>query len=64
MKLPGDAWLEFEIIEKDGLNKLRQTATFRPFGVLGRLYWFSLLPFHYFIFNGMIKNIEKFKDQK
>ncbi|HMQ67604.1 MAG TPA: SDR family oxidoreductase [Ignavibacteria bacterium] len=61
MKLPGDAWLEFEISEQDGLNMLRQTATFRPFGVFGRLYWFSLLPFHYFIFNGMLKNIEKFK---
>jgi uncharacterized protein YbjT (DUF2867 family) len=63
MKLPGDAWLEFEITEQDGVSKLRQTATFRPFGVFGRLYWFSLLPFHYFIFNGMIKNIEKFKQQ-
>ncbi len=62
MKLPGDAWLEFEITEQDGVSKFRQTATFRPFGVFGRLYWFSLLPFHYFIFNGMIKNIEKFKN--
>jgi len=57
MKLPGDAWLEFKIIEKDGQSLLQQTATFRPDGISGRLYWYSVLPFHYFIFNGMIDNI-------
>ena len=54
MKLPGEAWLEFKIDEKDVLT---QTATFRPLGLLGRLYWYSVLPFHGFIFNGMIKKI-------
>jgi uncharacterized protein YbjT (DUF2867 family) len=54
MKLPGEAWLEFRIDE----NKfLYQTATFRPLGVWGRLYWFAMLPFHLFIFRGMIRNI-------
>lgn len=53
MKLPGEAWLEFKIIN----NELHQTATFRPLGVLGRVYWYSVLPFHAFIFNGMIKNL-------
>ena len=53
MKLPGEAWLEFRIVD----NKLVQTATFRPLGVLGRLYWYAVLPFHGFIFNGMIKNL-------
>jgi hypothetical protein len=53
MKLPGEAWLEFKV--HDGL--LVQTATFRPLGVLGRLYWFSVLPFHGLIFKGMIKNL-------
>lgn len=53
MKLPGEAWLEFKIIN----NQLHQTATFRPLGVLGRLYWYSVLPFHAFIFNGMIKKL-------
>jgi hypothetical protein len=53
MKLPGEAWLEFQI--KDGY--LFQTATFRPLGLWGRLYWYSVLPFHYFIFNGMIRRI-------
>ena len=54
MKLPGEAWLEFKIDEN---NVLHQTATFRPKGVWGRLYWHATSPFHFFIFNGMIKNI-------
>lgn len=53
MKLPGEAWLEFKI--KD--NVLYQTATFRPLGLWGRLYWYALLPVHSFIFKGMIQNI-------
>lgn len=53
MKLPGEAWLEFKI-EK---NELIQTATFRPLGVAGRLYWYSVLPFHTFIFKGLAKRI-------
>ena len=56
MRLPGEAWLEFRIDEK---NVLHQTATFRPRGFLGRLYWYSIVPFHYFIFGGMIRNIAK-----
>ena len=55
MKLPGEAWLEFKI--KD--NKLIQSAYFYPKGVLGRLYWFALVPLHYFVFNNMIKSIIK-----
>ena len=56
MKLPGEAWLEFKIDEN---NILHQTATFRPRGLKGRLYWYSIIPFHYFIFGGMIRNIAK-----
>jgi hypothetical protein len=56
MKLPGEAWLEFKIDED---NVLHQTATFRPRGLRGRLYWYSIVPFHYFIFGGMIRNISK-----
>ncbi len=54
MKLPGEAWLEFKI---DKNNILTQTATFRPLGLLGRLYWYSVLPFHGLIFRGMINKI-------
>jgi uncharacterized protein YbjT (DUF2867 family) len=60
MKLPGEAWLEFRIVCKDGQDYLKQTATFRPKGLLGRLYWYSVLPFHYFVFRGMAGNIVQF----
>ncbi len=54
MKLPGEAWLEFKIDEN---NILTQTATFRPLGLLGRLYWYSVLPLHGLIFKGMINKL-------
>lgn len=53
MRLPGEAWLEFKI-EKDVLF---QRAVFRPKGLLGRVYWYSVLPFHGLIFNGMINKL-------
>ncbi|HMS65038.1 MAG TPA: SDR family oxidoreductase [Ignavibacteria bacterium] len=56
MKLPGEAWLEFKI---DKNNNLTQTATFRPLGLSGRIYWYAVLPFHGFIFKGMICEIAK-----
>ena len=55
MKLPGDAWLEFKVVD----NRLIQTATFRPLGLAGRLYWFCVYPFHGFIFEGMSKELAK-----
>ena len=54
MRVPGEAWLEFRIDEH---NVLHQIATFRPIGLLGRLYWYAMLPFHFFIFGGMIDKI-------
>jgi len=60
MILPGEAWLEFRI---DDQGVLYQTATFRPKGVLGRLYWYIMLPFHYYIFNGMIDNMARMKSK-
>ncbi|MDT0642364.1 SDR family oxidoreductase [Zunongwangia sp. F363] len=61
MKVPGEAWLEFKI---DAENILHQTATFRPKGLWGRLYWYSMYPFHYFIFEGMLNKIAKGEPQK
>ena len=55
MKLPGEAWLEFKIINQT----LYQAATFRPHGIWGKLYWYSVLPFHGFIFNGMLNKLIK-----
>ncbi|RYM35779.1 SDR family oxidoreductase [Brumimicrobium glaciale] len=53
MKLPGEAWLEFKIVD----GKLKQTATFRPLGLAGRLYWYAVLPFHGLIFKGMLRGL-------
>lgn len=53
MKLPGEAWLEFQIKN----HQLIQTATFRPRGLWGRMYWYLVSPFHWFIFKNMAKNI-------
>lgn len=55
MKLPGEAWLEFNITN----HTLYQTATFRPHGLLGRIYWYLLFPFHYLIFRGLAKALVK-----
>jgi uncharacterized protein YbjT (DUF2867 family) len=55
MKLPGEAWLEFKIEE----GVLYQTATFRPRGVAGRMYWYLVTPLHWFVFKGMINKIIK-----
>ena len=57
MKLPGEAWLEFAIVQNDNRCILKQTATFRPKGIMGRNYWYAMLPFHYFIFRNMLKRI-------
>jgi uncharacterized protein YbjT (DUF2867 family) len=58
MKLPGEAWLEFRIRENEGREAmLVQTATFRPRGLIGRLYWHLVSPFHFFVFNGMARAI-------
>ncbi|WP_338636453.1 SDR family oxidoreductase [Spirobacillus cienkowskii] len=56
MKLPGEAWLEFKINKN---NIIVQTATFRPLGLFGRIYWYTVFPFHSYIFNGMIKFLSK-----
>ncbi|WCT14778.1 SDR family oxidoreductase [Mucilaginibacter jinjuensis] len=61
MKLPGEAWLEFKIVEEAGKKFLSQIATFRPNGLLGRLYWASMFPFHVFIFKGMAKRIVSYE---
>jgi uncharacterized protein YbjT (DUF2867 family) len=62
MKLPGEAWLEFKIIERNGRTFLSQVATFRPRGLWGRMYWYLMWPFHLFIFKGMARRIVDFAD--
>ena len=63
MKLPGEAWLEFKIVERGKEKFLSQVATFRPNGLLGRLYWASMFPFHIFIFKGMAKKLVNYNSE-
>jgi len=57
MKVPGRAWLEFEITETEGKSTVRQTAIFDPVGLLGRAYWFIVFPLHQYVFAGMLRGI-------
>ena len=57
MKLPGRAVLEFEVTASANGSVIRQSASFDPRGILGRAYWYSVLPFHHFVFRGMLLGI-------
>lgn len=57
MRLPGEAWLEWRIDTDDGRTRVRQRALFHPRGLLGRLYWYALVPFHVLIFKRMCHKI-------
>ena len=59
MILPGKAWLEFVVEERDGKTHLIQEATFNPRGLGGQLYWYLISPFHFFVFPTMVRNIIK-----
>ena len=59
MRLPGEAWLSFETDETDQGSRLTQTAFFVPRGLLGRLYWWAMFPFHVAIFRRMARRIAR-----
>lgn len=60
MKLPGQAWLQYEVWEDDdGATQLEQTAAFIPKGLAGLAYWHALYPLHGWIFSGMVREIAK-----
>lgn len=59
MILPGKAWLEFRVEEKNGKTLVTQEATFSPRGLGGRLYWYAVAPFHVFVFPTMLRNLVK-----
>lgn len=59
MKLPGRAWLQFEITSDDDSATIRQTAIFDPVGIFGLLYWYALYPLHELVFAGMLRGIVK-----
>jgi hypothetical protein len=57
MKLPGRAWLEFEVVPEGQGSRIRQTAIFDPVGLGGLAYWYALYPVHRLVFAGMLKRI-------
>jgi hypothetical protein len=57
MKLPGRAWLQFEVVPDGAGSMLRQTAIFDPVGLLGLAYWYALYPLHQLVFAGMLRGI-------
>lgn len=57
MKLPGRAWLEFEVVPEGTGARIRQTAEFDPAGLLGRAYWYGIYPLHTLVFRGMLRAI-------
>jgi uncharacterized protein YbjT (DUF2867 family) len=57
MRLPGRAWLQFEVKPDSSGSVVRQTAIFDPAGVLGQLYWYLLYPVHQFVFAGLLTGI-------
>ncbi|MDA1184790.1 MAG: SDR family oxidoreductase [Acidobacteria bacterium] len=59
MKLPGRAWLEFEVTPDDGGTIIHQTALFDPVGLSGLVYWYTLLPVHEVVFGGLLRGIAR-----
>jgi hypothetical protein len=59
MKLPGRAWLEFEVTGDESESTIRQTAIFDPIGLLGLGYWYGIYPLHQLVFAGMLRNIAR-----
>ena len=59
MKLPGRAWLEYEVQPSDGGSEIRQTAVFDPVGLSGLLYWYGICPLHGRVFAGMLRGVAR-----
>jgi uncharacterized protein YbjT (DUF2867 family) len=64
MRLPGSAWLQWEAVPIDGGSDLVQTAIFRPRGLLGRLYWLAMLPFHAVVFPRTARRIAAIAEER
>ncbi len=59
MKLPGRAWLEFEVVGAGSSATIRQTAIFEAIGRLGWAYWYALIPLHHLVFGGMLRGLAR-----
>ena len=57
MKVPGRAWLQFEVAPHADGATITQTAIFDPLGFAGQLYWYGIYPIHKLIFHGMLNRI-------
>jgi hypothetical protein len=64
MKLPGRAWLQFELDPQgSGASLLRTTAVFDPVGLVGLAYWYLLFPLHWYVFTGLLRGIKRKLEQ-
>jgi hypothetical protein len=63
MRVPGRAWLEFEVTDRGSTSTIRQTAIFDPVGLFGLAYWYALYPLHQFVFAGMLRNLARAAEQ-
>jgi hypothetical protein len=59
MKLPGRAWLEFQVTKEAEGSRITQTAEFEPHGLWGILYWYGIYPIHQVVFLGMLRKIAR-----
>jgi hypothetical protein len=59
MRVPGRAWLEFEVSEAEEKSQIRQTAIFDPIGLPGLAYWYALYPLHQLVFARMLKGVAR-----
>ena len=57
MRLPGRAWLQFEVAPRAAAPTIRQTAIFEPVGLWGLVYWYAIYPLHARVFRGMLRGI-------
>jgi len=57
MRLPGRAWLQFEVTGQSGGSQIRQTALFDPVGLAGLIYWYALWFIHQMVFAGMLRSL-------
>jgi len=63
MKLPGRAWLEFEVTGDEQRSTIRQTAIFDPVGLFGLFYWYGIYPLHQLVFAGMLRRLARAAEQ-
>jgi hypothetical protein len=64
MKIPGRAWLQFEVEPNSEGSLIRQTAIFDPAGLAGLLYWYAIYPIHNWIFSGMLQSIASLAERE